>query len=183
MKRGFTLKNRFISAFYSSIITVVITLTIIICYSLPLSACEGVVQAGNNIVMKMLDPLTGETFAKITFNEVTNGGKVKMAGSSRDHKSPSSYKLLNKPAYYDITTDADYSRGVEICVNHKEIGFPNASSLRVSQLINDSWEKLKTTIDMEENIVCSTAPSLSNFAFFEDPIYRYGPILWFHSGF
>ncbi len=179
MNRKFTEKNGFKKIIYSSIAVFVMMFAFIILYNGHALACEGTVQTGNHVVMKMLDPATGDLFATVKFEEVTTGGKTKMTESGKGLPSPSNYALPTEPAYYDIATEADYSGDVEVCMNYKSIGLTKPSALRVSHLENGSWEELNTTVDTEKGIICGTSPSLSQFVVFEDPRYLYGPILWY----
>lgn len=182
MQGKYTKQNGFKKIIFSSIIMLGILFALTILYNSPLLACEGVAQPGHHVVMKMIDPSTGDLFATITFEDVISGGKSKMTESKDDLPLPSSYALPTKPAYYDIVTNADYSGDVEVCMNYSAIGLKTrASALRVAHLTNGAWEELKTTIDTDKNIVCGIAPSLSHFVVYEDPRYLYGPILYFQN--
>ncbi len=179
MNGKFTEKNGFKKIIYSSAAILVMIFGFVILYDGHVLACEGTVQPGNHVVMKMLDPATGDLFATVKFEEVTTGGRTKMTDIGNGLPSPSSYALPTKPTYYDIATEADYAGDVEVCMNYKSIGLTKPSALRVSHFEDGEWEELNTTVDTEKGIICGTSPSLSQFVIFEDPRYLYGPILWY----
>jgi hypothetical protein len=161
--------------------TLLILITFVLLSGVSSWACEGEAHPGYDVVMKMIDPFSGETFATVTFDEITEAGKAKMTESNLALKSPSPYQLQTPPVLYDISSTADYSGTIEVCVNYKAIGLRNASALQVSHHENGSWVALETTLKWKKNIVCGTASSLSHFAIFEDPRRLYGPGIWFHN--
>ena len=161
--------------------TIFFLFTLMMLSEVPSWACKGTVHPGYNTTLKMMDPYTGDLFATVTFGEIREDGIVKMTKSIGNSKSPSRFKLRIEPAYYDITTSTDYAGEVKVCVNHDAIGFDNTrkSTLRLSHFENGSWVELETTVISELDMVCGKAPSLSEFAIFEDPRALYGPLFWY----
>jgi hypothetical protein len=108
-----------------------------------------------------------------------------MTKSEQVLPSPSRFGSGASPVYFDIESAADYTGAVEVCLNYKAIGFSDGSGLRVAHFTDNSWEKLKSTVDREKKIVCGTATSLSPFAIFRDSRLIYGPGVWYqhsHTG-
>jgi hypothetical protein len=183
MKRKVLKANRIIKFSYGIAVSMTFLCTFVMLTAAPSWACKGSVQSGYRVEMKMLDPVTGDLFATITFDKIKKGGITKMTKSEDILPSPSRLKLDPPPIYYDIVSTADHSGAVEICLNYKAIGFSNASGLTVSHFTDNSWVALKTTVDKKRNIVCGTSTSLSHFTIFKDPRLLYGPGYWHQQSF
>jgi hypothetical protein len=183
MKRKVSKANRIIKFGYGIAVSMIFLFTLVMLTAAPSWACKGSVQSGYHVEMKMLDPVTGDLFASITFDEVKEEGITKMTKSEDILPSPSRLKLDYPPVYYAIESTADYSGAVKICLNYKAIGFSNASGLTVSHFTDNSWVALKTRVDKEKNIVCGTSTSLSHFTIFKDPRLLYGPGFWQQQSF
>jgi hypothetical protein len=178
MKRKVLKANRIIKFGYGIAVSMIFLFTFVMLSAVPSWACKGSVQSGYHVEMKMLDPVTGDLFATITFDKVKKEGVTEMTISEDMLPSPTRFKLDYPPVNFNIVSTADYSGAVEICLNYKAIGFSDASGLTVSHFTDNSWTAVKTRVDKKKNIVCGTSPSLSQFSIFKDPRLLYGPGFW-----
>jgi hypothetical protein len=182
MKRKVLKDNRMVKFGYGIAVSMIFLFTFVILTAATSYACKGLTHSGYQITMKMLDPDTGELFAAITFENVMEEGITRMTKTDQVLPSPARFKSGASPVYFDIESAADYIGEVKVCLNYKAIGFSDGSGLRVAHYTDDSWVKLKTTLDQEKKIVCGTASSLSPFAIFKDSRLLYGPGVWYqHS--
>ena len=76
------------------------------------------------------------------------------------------------PTYFEITADAVFSGIVEICIDYSNLTF-NTSNLELfHQLPSGSWERITSSHDEGNQLICGETSSFSSFAVFEleDPV-------------
>ena len=108
---------------------------------------------------------------EITFDEITTAGTTEFGINtcipSEDPEPEGSIILGN--TYYCITTTADYTGSITICITYDESQLTGPEgTLRLFHWDGAEWILLETTLhDMEQNIICATTTSLSPFVLAE----------------
>lgn len=128
----------------------------------PVEFFNGNTPAGQNIVV---GPITGAT---ITYTEVTEGGHTTVASSSSGMAPPSGFKLGSPPTYYSISTTAQFTPPVEVCINYQEGQFKNENNLKLMHFENGQWVDTTTSIDTFNNVICGKVNFFSGFVLLED---------------
>jgi predicted lipoprotein with Yx(FWY)xxD motif len=128
------------------------------------SIANGNTPAGANVVVSPTDATTGGTPVTVTFDGVGNGSTSLVTGPSGP-VLPGTF-TPGDGKYYDISTTATFSGGVEVCITYDESGLAVAESA-VRLLHYDttlhSWADITTSLDTGLNKVCGVTTSLSPF--------------------
>jgi hypothetical protein len=112
------------------------------------------------------DSGTGSAPVSITYDEITKGGITTLNISDEGEDPPFGFKLGNPPTYYEITTTADYSGNIEICIDFSGIDYGSAGDLVLYHYENGQWVAAESQTVVDE-VICGTVSSLSPFAIFE----------------
>lgn len=125
-------------------------------------------RVGNNIETS---PAPGVT---VNFMDVTAQGATTVEVSSEaPAPTPSGFEFMGN--YYDIITNATYTQGtgaVTVCINYQHadipgcptFGCPTEEQALVIQHWNGTvWEDVTSSRDIDANVICGTADSLSWF--------------------
>jgi probable HAF family extracellular repeat protein len=130
--------------------------------------------AGTNILVQPVDSTTGLLAPiSVNFSQVTSGGMTNVTSDSNysGQPLPSKFKLGNPPTYYDITTTAQYTPPVTVCVEYPNNAYQqDESNLRLMHFNGFAWENITTFIDIQANIVCGVTNSLSPFVVAEEDV-------------
>jgi len=117
--------------------------------------------AGDNIIL----PLGPST---IFFDNVTVEGETEMTLTTDGPIPPSSYTVvpLYPQIFYNITTTADYSGDIEICINYDDFSIPEEKELglQLMHFVDPDWVDITSSLDTDANIICGITSSLSPFA-------------------
>jgi len=136
------------------------------------SAGEGYTPLGSNVVVQPVDPETGAQPVTMTFNQVTEAGMTSLTTSSSNPTlPPTGFELAG--TYYEITTTADYSPPVTVCIQYDDTGMTLAQedALRLYHYEGGAWVNVTDLpVDTVNNIICGTVTSLSPFAIFQDVV-------------
>lgn len=126
---------------------------------------------GVDVVVQPVDPLTGETPATLTFDNVTGGGvtTVTSTTASEDQGAPGGFKFGDPPVIYEITTTATYEGNITVCFDYSGISFVgNEEDLRLYHYESGAWvDATVLPVETVNNIICGIVSSLSPFAIFE----------------
>lgn len=123
---------------------------------------------GEDVVVTPSDQTTGEAPVTVTFQNVTESGTTSLITSS-DGPPPSEYfELGNPPTYYEITTTAQYSGNISICIDYSDISYEDEDSLSLIHYTESGEEVVTiTSHDKENDILCGQVDSLSFFTIVE----------------
>lgn len=129
---------------------------------------------GSGVVVQPVDSTTATTPVTVEFGTVTDSGVSSVTTSTTGPPPPSALKLGNPPTYYQISTTADVSGPIKVCVSYAGISFGNELNLRLMHFEDtngdgaaDTWVDRTSSHDPVNDIICATVPSLSFFAIFE----------------
>jgi parallel beta-helix repeat protein len=124
---------------------------------------------GDNVLVDLVDPETGETLVTLTFDEVTEAGVSAVTTTTpAEHQGPpQGFKVGQPPTIFNISSTATSAGNVEVCLSYSGISFQNESTLELFHYENDQWVAVTTTLDTENDIICGIVTSLSPFAIFE----------------
>ena len=100
----------------------------------------------------------------IEFGEVIAEGETEVDVLTTPSQSLLGLPLGSPPTYFDISSTADFSGPVEVCIDATGLEFPQPESLRLFHFEDTEWVDITTSRDEENNIVCGLANSLSPFA-------------------
>ncbi len=126
----------------------------------------GNTPAGPNVVVQPEDTTTGTTPVTLTFDNVTQAGTTSLTTSSSGPPPPSGFKLGTPATYFSITTTAQFSGFVEVCINYSGITFGNENNLKLFHF-NASTGDVTSSLDTVNDIICGIVDSLSVFAVFQ----------------
>jgi PKD repeat protein len=129
----------------------------------------GTTPPGTDVVVEPEDPNTGESPVTLTFDQVTGAGTSSLTTSGQGQPPPSGFRLGNPPTYYEISTTAEFSGSITICIDYSGIGFGNESNLKLYHWENDiEWVDSTSSLDTVNDVICGTVTSVSPFAIFEE---------------
>jgi len=129
----------------------------------------GFTSPGQNVVVAPVDPATGESSCRITFQEVVQGGNTNAHLMSDHGQPPVGFRLGTPPVYFDISTTAAYLGTVEVCLDYSGIQFGSEDRLKLFHRSGSGqgWEDITASLDFTADIICGLTTSLSDFAVFE----------------
>ncbi|MCF8055674.1 MAG: hypothetical protein K9K37_03430 [Desulfocapsa sp.] len=118
---------------------------------------RGHAPQGNNIVGVI--PMRDGNRLHLTFDQMNDEiGVLEAQPAASSPSLPTGYGLVG--SVYDVSTSADYSGNVEVCLGYTgSVGTP-----QLLQYLSSTWQLLDSTVDAGNSHVCGTATSLSTFA-------------------
>jgi len=128
----------------------------------------GNTAAGDDVLVQPVDPETGLTPVTVTFDTVSQPGSTTLTTSQTGPSPPSGFRLGSPPTYYDISTTAQFSDSIMVCIDYTGTSFPNESRLKLFHHENGAWVNVTTSLDAINNVICGTVTSLSPFAVLEE---------------
>jgi len=109
--------------------------------------------------------------ATVTFSSVAVAGESRLELADSGPSPPWGLQILpsSSPTYYDLSTAAQFSGPVEICLEYDPSGLVDPeSTLRLlhydASLQTPAWVDVTTSIDEVGNVICGSALTLSPFA-------------------
>jgi hypothetical protein len=142
-------------------------------------AVDAFTPPGENVTVEPQDSTTGESPVTITFDEVTDSGITNLTTSETGQPPPSSFKVGASPVYYEVTTTAEYSGGIRVCITYDPANFSvPEENLKIMHWEdsdgdgNYNWEDVTCeepppNPDIVAHQICACVTSLSTFAIFE----------------
>ena len=121
----------------------------------------------DGVPIEPVDDTTGETPVTVTFDEVIEGGTTSLVTLPEGDPEPPGFKLGEPATYYELTTTAEVSGLITVCVYYGDVSYDKEEQLRVFHYENDEWVDVTSSLDMEADIICGEVTSLSAFAIFE----------------
>jgi N-acetylneuraminic acid mutarotase len=128
-----------------------------------------------------VDSTTGTTPVTVTFSNVTEPGQTTLVTSTQGPPPPTGFRFGTRIVYYEIVTTATYTGPITVCIDYTGTNF-NTMMLDELQLWHhngNGWERVTTSHDLTNHIICGTVTSLSPFAVLEPvnrpPVAEAGP--------
>ena len=131
---------------------------------------------GSDIAVEPVDATTGETPVAVTYDNIVESGGTTLTTSSMGPPPPANFHLAGS-LYYDVTTTAQFTSSIEVCIHYNEttISGPEADlklfhyedTIEPLDGIRDTWVDRTISLDTTNNIICAQVDSLSPFAIFE----------------
>ena len=111
----------------------------------------------------------GEHLATLTFEGVAESGTTTLTmltPGEEGYPQPTGFRLGEPPLYFDITTDAQLSGDIVICVSYDPEHFPSGSTPQLFHYNEDEqeWENVTTKVDTDVHKVWGKVSKLSLFA-------------------
>ena len=116
-----------------------------------------------------VDGTTGGTPVTVIFTNVDVAGQTTLETSGAGAPPPTSFRLGAPPTYFDISTTAEFTDLVEICIDYSDISFGNEANLKLFHVEADgSVVDVTTSLDTDANIICGESSFLSPFFIAEE---------------
>jgi hypothetical protein len=120
---------------------------------------------GSAVMVSPTDNTSGTTPVTLTFEQVTAAGGTTLVTSTSGPTPPPGFQLGNPAAYYSLTTTADYTGLIDVCIRYADISFPGpAEALRLFHYEDGQWVDCTTVVNTQNQTVCGVVTSLSLFA-------------------
>ena len=123
-------------------------------------------STGDGITIEPVDDTTGTTPLAITFESVSDEGTTSLVTLPEGDPEPIGFKLDEPATYYEITTTAQYSGIIEVCIDYSGVNYADEEELRLFHF-DDEWVDITTSLDTGNDIICGNTSSLSAFVIFE----------------
>lgn len=138
-------------------------------YLLKLAGATTIV--GSSVPVAPIDTTTGTVPASVTFASVDQAGWTALTTTNAGPPLPTGFSLGQPPIYYDLTTTAEYSGSISVCIDYSWTFF-DESSLRLFHFEGGEWIDRTTTVDTGNHTICGVVSSLSPFAIISAPVAR-----------
>src|SRR5205807_4229854 len=142
-----------------------------------LSSATTNTPVGSNVVVQPVDATSGATPVTVTFGEVTGAGNTTLTTSNAGPAPPAGFRPGSPSTYFDITTTADFSRSVQVCINYTAITFSAFSStaglMRLMHFLGTDFVDVTTSLNTTAAVICGLVNSFSPFAIFEPTILQF----------
>ena len=122
--------------------------------------------SGSNSTANLVDA-DGKVYGTATFSNATATGNTYIQNPYTPPTLVSGYAIGNPndpQIYYNITTNASYTGGVDICLNYDENNIPGPeANLVLLHYDGSMWQNVTTSRDPVNNKICGHVTSLSPF--------------------
>lgn len=105
---------------------------------------------------------------QLHFDQITLGGETTVTVSDTGPTPPSGFRLVPAQTYYDITTTAQFTGTVEVCLSYDDASVANEGNLKLMHYENGAWVNITTSLDTVNNVICGVTASLSPFIIVEE---------------
>ena len=122
---------------------------------------------GDDVEVTPVGARTETTPVTVTFDQVTGAGKTSLTTSSSGPPPPLGFKLGDPTTYYELTTSAEFSGAIEVCIDYSGVSVGNEANLELFHFEGGVPVDVTSSLDTDNDIICGTATSLSPFAIFE----------------
>ena len=105
----------------------------------------------------------------ISFPSVTHGGQTTVTTNLGGQPPPTGFKLGTPATYYGISTTAQFTAPVQVCISWTEGQFNNENNLKLWHFDDTNWTNITESgyPDTVNNRICGLTTSFSDFAIFE----------------
>lgn len=108
----------------------------------------------------------------LTFDTVTRAGVTSVTASSTGSPPPSGFKLTTPAVYYEITTTAQFTGAIRVCLNWVEGQVAIEDRVRLFQEESGHWADITDSVSRQtmSNSLCGVASNLSSFTLFDEKL-------------
>ena len=125
-------------------------------------------ETGSSVTVEPVDETTETTPVTVTYYSVDEEGATELTTSEEGSTPPEGFMLGDPPTYYEITTTAEVSGTITVCVDYSGVSYGNEEELRFYHYEDGDWvDVTKEPVDTENDIICGEVNSLSPFAIVE----------------
>lgn len=129
-------------------------------------------EEGENVVVQPTDAATGDTPVTLTFDQVDGAGATSLSTSEEGESLETGFKLGDPPTYYEITTTAEYTGSITVCIDYTGVEYVNEGDLAVYHYVEGEWVAAQlVSHDTDNDVICVIVDSLSPFVIVE-PVLR-----------
>jgi hypothetical protein len=139
---------------------------IVECWGTPTTTTfvPGNTPIGSNVTTTPVDASSGTTPVQVTFTDVTSPGATSLTTSETGQPPSDGFRLGEPPVYYEISTSAEFSGAVTICIVYDPAIFSTTVNLRLlHQDESGQWVDVTTSLDETTHTICGEVTSLSPF--------------------
>jgi hypothetical protein len=146
-----------------------ITETVTVTDTVP-AAPVGNTPPGNLVIVGWSEP-SGLGTVSVTLGRVVQPGETRFSASSGGAPLPEGYRFGDPPILFDITTTAQFTGPVTVCIDYGPVAYSRADAVRLFHFAADRWEDATVSVDAQTRTICGSVTSLSPFAVLE-PVNR-----------
>jgi hypothetical protein len=136
----------------------------------------GFTPAGSNIEVTPAAP-GGENPVTLLFSNVTQSGITSLTIENTGPVPPEGFSLGDPPTYYHLTTTAQFSGNITVCIDYSDVTYTDVTQLQLFHYENDTWTPITTFNDIIGKKICGAVTSFSFFAVFEETQSPLPPVL------
>lgn len=135
------------------------------------------VPTGSDIVVAVPGPNNGGIL--MMFSEVTAAGTASVSSGSVGAPPPEGFRLGEPAVYFDISTTAEFTPPVQLCLNYSGVSYLDEKNVRLFHYENGAWMDITSSLDIANHVICGLTMSFSPFAVFES-IHQFATdaIIW-----
>ncbi len=104
---------------------------------------------------------------EMTFDNVGTSGNTVVTYGTAGPEANSNFQIIPSglPGYYNISTEADFTGNIELCINYDDAGLTpeNEAGLTLQHYNIDDWFDITISLDTSANQICGSTSSLSPF--------------------
>ena len=92
-----------------------------------------------------------------------HAGSTGLTTSTDGPPPPAGFALGDPATYYDLTTTAEFTPPVTVCIDYTGVSFQDEAQLRLLHFEEGAWVDQTSSLDTGANIICGIVSSLSPF--------------------
>jgi hypothetical protein len=123
-------------------------------------------QRGVDVKVALLDKITSEKTAEVTFDDVESSGETTIE-VTKEVVSISPINFIGEKTVYNIETTAEYAGDIDITIDYAKEDIVNEDGIRLFHKKGETWEDVTTSVDKDNDEVHGTTSSLSPFVIVE----------------
>lgn len=109
-----------------------------------------------------------QTPVSLVFEDIDVAGHTILTTSAAGPGSPPGFQLGNPGTYFDISTTAVFSGGIDVSIDYSALAFTvSLDELRLFHYENDLWVDCTTSVDVLNHTIYGHVTSLSPFGVFQ----------------
>ena len=132
-----------------------------------IATAVGNTPVGNNVTVPAIGPQPGVSPISVTFPSVTQPGDTTYFTQQNAFPPPDGFRYGTPPLTFDISTTADYTAPIHVCVNYGAALYLNPKAIRLFHYEGGVWVDRTVSLNTQSHIVCADVSSLSPFALAE----------------
>ncbi|HWA76913.1 MAG TPA: FG-GAP repeat protein [Polyangiaceae bacterium] len=119
---------------------------------------------------------TGDPAVSVIFTSVDEAGTTEAIASTTGPAVPVGYKLGQPPTFYEISTTAEYTGPVQVCIDYSQVSYADENTLQLLHYENGTWLNLCASgsgcaLDTTANRICAYSSTLSPFVVVESALF------------